>query len=49
VRLEVLGKFKKSNNRDLPACSIVFQPTKLSRASQGSNSNDDDEDDNDDD
>jgi hypothetical protein len=37
VRLEVLGKFKKINligirNRDLPACSIVPQPTSLPRA-----------------
>jgi hypothetical protein len=35
VRLEGLGKFKKSNDligtrtRDLPACSIVSQPTTL--------------------
>jgi hypothetical protein len=39
VRLEGLGIFKKSNNligirtRDLPACSIVPQPTALPRAS----------------
>jgi hypothetical protein len=38
VRLEGLGKLKKSNdligNRtgDLPACSIVLQPTTLQRA-----------------
>jgi hypothetical protein len=38
VRLEGLGKLKKSNDligiriRDLPACSIVFQPTTLLRA-----------------
>jgi hypothetical protein len=36
--MEGLGKFKKSNdlfgnrNRDLPACGIVPQPTKLPRA-----------------
>jgi hypothetical protein len=37
LRLELLGKLKKSNDlignrtRDLPACSIVPQPTKLPR------------------
>jgi hypothetical protein len=37
MRLEGLGKFKKSNDligtriRDLPACSIVPQPTTLPR------------------
>jgi hypothetical protein len=39
VRLEGLGKLKKkihligTRNRDLPACSIVPQPTTLPRAS----------------
>jgi hypothetical protein len=38
VRLEGLGQLKKSNDlirtqtRDLPACSIMPQPTKLPRA-----------------
>jgi hypothetical protein len=41
VQLEGLGKLKKSNDfignlsRDLPACSIVHQPTTLSRAPVG--------------
>jgi hypothetical protein len=45
MRLERLGKLKNPPHRDsipdLPACSIVPQPTTLSRAS-----NDDDDDDN---
>jgi hypothetical protein len=48
--MEGLSKLKKSNDlignraHDLPACSIVPQPTTLPRAP--SNNNDDDDDDN---
>jgi hypothetical protein len=41
VRLEVLGQLKKTNDligirtRDLPACSIVPQPTTLLHTPQG--------------